>query len=416
MTAPSSGDAAALEAAWRDLIDADVPAATSVLRRYRRVFGVVDPALRIDDAILDTCSLGEGAILRRLGSYGGVEIIVCDETQQMRTGTYKALDACVTAAALRGAGIRRVVASSGGNLSAALGAYLQHAGIEALLFQPSTTLFKQDRRFFGGSTRLISVDLPEPQVKSLAAAVAERYAITPIPDTRWRLAASAARAMFVAEAIRGALGPIDFLTQTVCAGFGPTGIYSCLRLLRRRGLLRASAIPRLMGFQQEANSPIVRAWRAGAHELSAEHIAPAPERYIEPGLYNTNPGPHYARLAALMRTFGGAMMAIGEAEYRDYAELVRADLEAAGVRMSTLPGSDDLLEKTGLLTGVGIYRAIDAGILQPGELFLYMLTGGHRELDAAATPEPDLVVDDSQSEAAWTELIGERYGLDRAAE
>ncbi|MCB9706219.1 MAG: pyridoxal-phosphate dependent enzyme [Myxococcales bacterium] len=398
---------------WRDLVDTRFAAEQSALLRYHRIFDVVGEGLGLEVAELVASSLGEGIVARRLADRGGVEIFVADETTAMCTGTYKALDACVTTAALRRAGVRQVVASSGGNLSAALGAYCQHAGIEALLFQPVSTLFKQDRRFFGGCAHLIGVDLPEPEVKSLARAVARAHAIAHIPDVRLRTAASAARAMFLLEAIEGAIGAVDFLTQTVCAGFGPAGIYTCFAALRERGLLRASAIPRLITFQQAANSPMVRAWQAGERELSRTHIAPVPERYIEPGLYNTNPGRDYDRLAGLMRTFGGDMLALADVDYDAHADAVRAALADAGIALSTLPGSDEVLEKTGLLTGVGIYRAIDAGLLQPGERVIYMLTGGRRDLEADDAPLPELVVDRSRSEEEWVAEIGARFGLGR---
>ncbi|HRI09178.1 MAG TPA: pyridoxal-phosphate dependent enzyme, partial [Nannocystaceae bacterium] len=158
---------------WRALVDERFDAGASVLLRYHRVFGELGegPPFTLDD--LAPRSLGEGIAIRRLADRRGVEIFVADETQAMATGTYKALDACVTAAALGRAGVRRVVASSGGNLSAALGAYLQRAGVDALLFQPLTTLHKQDRRFFGGTAHLVCADLPEPAIKSLARAVYE---------------------------------------------------------------------------------------------------------------------------------------------------------------------------------------------------------------------------------------------------
>jgi len=398
---------------WRALVDERFDAGASVLLRYHRVFGELGegPPFTLDD--LAPRSLGEGIAIRRLADRRGVEIFVADETQAMATGTYKALDACVTAAALGRAGVRRVVASSGGNLSAALGAYLQRAGVDAILFQPLTTLHKQDRRFFGGTAHLVCADLPEPAIKSLARAVARAYDIEHIPDVRLRMTASAARAMFLVEAMAGELGPVDFLTQTVCAGFGPAGIFGCFAALRRRGLLRQAAIPRLLAFQQEANAPMVRAWQAGEHAIAPEHVQPAPDRYIEPGLYNTNPARDYARLAALMRRFGGDLRPIDDAAYRAHADDVRRDLAAAGVPLSTLPGTDEVLEKTGLLTGVGIYQAIDDGALQPGERVLYLLTGGCRELRPGDAPTPEMIVDGARSEAEWVAAIGERFHLAR---
>lgn len=397
--------------AWRTLIDDELPATRSVLRRYRRALAVVGLELGAEE--LAEVSLGEGASLLRLPDRGGVEIFVCDETRAMHTGTYKALDACVTAALLRREGVRRVVASSGGNLSAALGAYCQRAEVEALLFQPVTTLFKQDRAWFSGGSRLIGAELPEPAIKSLAQGVARRFGVVHVPDVRWRLAASAARAMFLLEAAEEA-GAFDFVAQTICAGHGPSGVFTCFEALRRRGVLRAREVPRLLGFQQETNAPIVRAWRDGERELGPAHLGAAPERYLEPGLYNTNPGRDYGRLAALMRAFGGSMCAITAADWGRLSDEVRATLDTVGLSASTTP-TGELVEKTGLLTGVGIFAAIEAGLLRPGERVLWMLTGGVRPLGPAARPEPELVVDGSRAEAEWIEVIGRRFGLERGA-
>lgn len=396
---------------WRSLVDDRYPASRSLLLRYHRVLALPELGVPVGLAELERASLGEGAAMVPLADCGGAEVIVCDESTRMTTGTYKALDACLSLALVRRAGIGRVVASSGGNLSAALAAYATRAGVEAFLFQPRSTLFKQRGDYFGPKVHLVAVDLPEPEVKRLARGFAQRFGLAHVPDVRWRLAASAVRAMFLLESAADEVGEIDCLAQTLCAGFGPAGIYRCFAALRRRGLLRRSMVPRFLGFQQEANAPIVRAWQAGEPALGSAHVQPAPERYLEPGLYNTNPGREYAELAALLRYFGGEMAAISEADYKRHRGPVLARLRAAGLVCSRLPGSDELVEKTGLLTGVGLFEAIAAGRVAPGERAALMLTGGVRELAGAPPPEPAMSVDSSRDEAAWIEALGRRFGL-----
>ncbi|WAS90782.1 pyridoxal-phosphate dependent enzyme [Nannocystis punicea] len=391
------------------MIDRRFPASQSLLLRYHKVLAVPGLAVELTLADLERCSHGEGATTFALTS-GDREVIVCDESSRMFTGTYKALDACVTVALLRRAQVRRVVASSGGNLSAALAAYAARAGLEAFLFQPRRTLYKQRGDHFGAGVHLIGVDLPEPDVKRLARGFAERYGLAHVPDVRWRLAASAVRAMFVLESAE-ALGRIDCLAQTVCAGFGPAGIYQCFAALRRHGLLRRSEVPRFLGFQQEANAPIVRAWQAGQPELAREHVRPEPDRYLEPGLYNTDPAREYARLAALLREVGGEMLALSDDDLARHQAPLLARMRAAGFEFSRLPGSDEVVEKTGLLTGVGVLKAIDEGRVAPGERAMLMLTGGVRELAGAAPPSPALVVDASRSEAEWLDELGRTFGL-----
>ena len=78
---------------------------------------------------------------------------------------------------------------------------------------------------------------------------------------------------------------------------------------------------------------------------------------------------------------------------------------------SRIPGTDDLVEKTGLLTGVGLFTAIDEGRVAPGERAVLMLTGGVRELRDAPPPTPALTVDASRDEAAWIDALGRMFGL-----
>lgn len=390
---------------WRALIDRRYAASRSLLLRYHQVL----PALGVEVTLadLERCSLAEGA---RCFALAGGEVIVCDESSGMCTGTYKALDACLSLALLRRAQVRRLVASSGGNLCAALAAYASAGAVEAFLFQPRGTLYKLRREDFGDRVRLVAVDLPEPQVKRLARRFAARFGVTQVPEARWRLAASAVRAMFVLESAADEVGPIDVLAQTLCAGFGPTGIYACFAALREQGLVRRREVPRFLGFQQEANAPLVRAWQAGEPTLTREHVRPQPERYLEPGLYNTEPSREYERLAALLREFGGEMLAISEAEFTRLAPAVIERLQAAGFELSRLPGSAEVVEKTGLLTGVGLLKAIEAGRVGPSERALMMLTGGIREL-RGEPPTPALMIDGSRSEDAWLEELGRLFGL-----
>ncbi len=397
--------------AWRSLIDTRYAASRSVLLRYHRVLALPELGVDVDLAELERCSLGEGATTFALAGRGGAEVVVCDESSRMSTGTYKALDACLSLALVRRAGVARFVASSGGNLSAALAAYATSAGVEAFLFQPRSTLFKQRGDHFGAGVRLICVDLPEPEVKRLARGFARRFGLAHVPELGWRLAASAVRAMFLLESTADEIGDVDCLAQTLCAGFGPTGIYRCFAALRRRGLLRRARVPRFLGFQQAANAPIVRAWQAGEPALATEHARPDPARYLEPGLYNTHPGREYAELAALLRYFGGEMLAVSDADYARRSGEVLAQMAAAGFVFSRIPGTDELVEKTGLLTGVGLSTAIDEGRVAAGERAVLMLTGGVRELHGAAPPSPALTVDASRDEAAWIDELGRMFGL-----
>lgn len=396
---------------WKQLIEPSQSAQKSIVKRYHRVLNHLDLNVELELDTVAQCSLEEGVQMFLLERYKGVDIFVLDESSLMTTGTYKDLDACVVSAIAKKAGLQSIAVSSGGNLGYSLSVYGRHSGLNSYFFQPLSTLYKLDADDFAwGGTKLIAVDLPEKQVKSLANLFARTYGIQAVPDIRWRLAASALRAMFVLEHTEGGRS-VDSIAQTMCAGYGPAGIYNCFSELSREGLVHRRDVPRFLGFQQEANSPMVRAWSAGEREIMHEHVNARPSDYIEPGLYNTNPDRNYTRLFDLIRHYGGDFATIERDDYEHYTPMILEWFASKHLFFTRTPGTDDVLEKTGLLTMVGIVKAIDDGRLTPGERVLGLITGGFRRLKSSLQPRPDCIVDDSQDEAAWVEHLGEKFGL-----
>ena len=47
-------------------------------------------------------------------------------------------------------------------------------------------------------------------------------------------------------------GPFDWVTQAICAGFGPIGIYDGFSRLVSQGLMESGSVPRFLGLQQDA--------------------------------------------------------------------------------------------------------------------------------------------------------------------
>ena len=128
----------------------------------------------------------------------------------METGTYKALDACLTSANLRRAKAPMAVVSSAANLGRALSAYSARLGLGLVFFHPATTGYKLDSGpGLPGVTR-VCVDLPETRIKQLARAFADHWGLPLVPDPSLRQAASAARAAFLVEC-SGEHGPFDHL-------------------------------------------------------------------------------------------------------------------------------------------------------------------------------------------------------------
>ena len=401
--------------AWHELVDERHAADQSLLLRYWRALELVGlrPVPTLES--LRAASLGEGARVLPLRSHRDVELLVCDETSLMSSGTYKALDACLTVTMVEREGVRRVVTSSGGNLGRALARYCHARGIEVFCFQPRSTGYKLDASTLGSAgVHVVSADLPEPEIKALSRRFAERFGLLHVPALPWRLAASATRAMFLLEAVQGGPQPAAWIAQAMCAGYGPVGIYDCFAALVDRGLLAAERVPQLLGIQQQANAPMVRAWSEGAAEIAPRHRQPRPAAYLEPGLYNTDPGANYTRLHAHLERFGGVLVGVDARAYARHAARAEQALAEAGVVLTRRAGSDEVLEKAGWLAVVGLLEAIERGHVPAGDRALSLLTGGVRARAASALDgelAAPIEVDGTRALDAWVEALGQRWSL-----
>jgi threonine synthase len=395
------------------LVDESIAAEQSLLLRYHLVLSQLHPDIAVSKEDLTASSIREGARIFRLTQYRGVDILVCDESSLMATGTYKDLDACLMAAIANRTGLNAIVLSSGGNLGYAMARYARQAGLRVYLFHPKSTLYKLDAANFGWEgVKVIPVDRPEPEVKALARDFADAYGITHVPHLDWRFAASTVRAMHIAEKLLLPGKQVDWVAQAICAGFGPVGVYDCWAWLIREGLLRPAAVPRFLGVQQAANAPIVRAWEAGAREITEEYADNrAKDRYIEPGLYNTNPNVNYSNLRSLMDQFGGVFLEVQGEEYQASEETVLRWFHDAGLEFTRIPQTAAILERAGILTGVGILKAIEQGAVKPGARVLYLLTGGFRRLSSFEQLQPELEVDGKRPIADWVRDLGAAFGL-----
>src|SRR6185503_9641827 len=129
-----------------------------------------------------------------------------------------------------------------------------------------------------------------------------------------------------------------------------------------------------------------------------------------PVLYNTDPERNYTRVFDLLNYFGGDLLDIGVSDWDRYAGTLLSWFEELGMRLTRAGGQ--ILEKTGLLTGVGILKAIDSETIPAGSTVLYLLTGGFRRLPSSWQPaQPNAEVDRSHTEEEWVRVLGERFGL-----
>lgn len=371
------------------------PELSAVLRYHPELFTGV---LGLDN--LREVSLREGFRIIPLEPFQGVEIFVLDESTGMQTGTYKSLDGCVTAAFCRQNGFAQVAFSSGANGGRALTEYGRHVGIETFFFSPPTTLFKLPGELFRDrQAHLISVEGSDRRVKEATALFAKAARIPVVPLLQWRLLASSVRGLFIAEWMVANGHHFDWFVQAVCAGFGPIGLYRALLNLVDRNGIKGASIPRFLGIQQAALDPIALAWAAGQERLS-QPLSWKSDSPIEPSLYNTCPRETYPILKEMIEKVGGHFLSVEEGDYEQWSQEYLLRLQLAGIELTRREGSEELLEKAGLLAGAGLLKGIDSGRIRPGRRVLCSLSGGAaRPSDQAAVPQASISAEEDLQEA-----------------
>lgn len=348
-------------------IDERYPADRSVVLRYA-------PAL-LDGVDVLATSRREGLRILDIGEWQGVTLKLLDESSLMASGTYKSLDGCLTTALCREEGIRRVVFSSGANAGAALSLYGAATGLESFFLCPAGNLNKLEGALFERPTaHLIAVEGCDLRVKQAAKLLAQRLGAPVVPKLEWRMLSAGCRGLFLAELLVQHGQKLDWLVQSVCAGYGPLGIYSAFAKLVASGALDKTKVPKFLAVQQGGLCPMVNAWKQRRDTLLPLTDTDWHERPIEPALYNVHPDQTYPELCRTLQTWGGDMIAVHQAEFDMYASEFQARIERAGVTLTSVDGQ--VLECAGLLAGAGALQAIAERHVAPGATVLCALTGG----------------------------------------
>ncbi|HEY6000277.1 MAG TPA: pyridoxal-phosphate dependent enzyme [bacterium] len=347
----------------------------SLILRYHRAIGFDE--LSEDD--YRRVSLREGARILEFLEYKGVRVYLDDESTLMASGTFKSLEACFVMALCRKRGYRAAAFSSGANLGAALSLYGRSAGVETFFFHPDATSWKLDDASFAfPGAHVISVDRPERDVKRAALLFAEMSGIPHVPALEWRFAATGLRALFVFETMVERRLRFDWVSQTICAGFGPIGFYDRVGALVREGAMGVEGVPKFLGIQQEARSPMARAWRKGHRRIEAEDAECVSDDLLDQALYNTNPEGSYPLLCRHLERYGGELRALRREEYERRLPLLLRELANNDIPVKTreVNGREEIMEKAGIMALAGTLQAIDEGTIREGETVLSFFTGG----------------------------------------
>jgi len=375
-------------------IDPKYKAEDSLLLRYHKAVSGDD----LDKKDLEGVSLKEGARIQKLIDHKGVSVYINDESTLMSGGTYKALEACLGMALCKKRGYKKVAFSSGANIGSSLTIYGERSGIETFFFHPTSTDHQLDGALFSsGGAHLISVDKPEKEVKKAALLFAEKAGIPHIPEIEWRLRATAMRAFFVFESILNEHMKFDWITQTVCAGYGPIGFYNAVQRLLSEGVIEKEHVPKFLGVQQEVLSPMVKAWQSKHDHILSRDVTAASGELLAPTLYNTNPEASYPMLYKHLVDFGGQLFPVSREDFNTFLPLLMEKLPGIGINltMRNTGGKEEILEKAGLIGICGTLKAIEDGILKKGDIVLSFLTGGASKYSGKqAVPEYKIEKDD----------------------
>ncbi|MCD5407666.1 threonine synthase [Candidatus Bipolaricaulota bacterium] len=272
------------------------------------------------------------------------------------TGSFKDRGASVLVSVLAAFGARRVADDSSGNAGAALAAYAARAGLAAVLFVPTHASTKKLAQIQAYGAELVTVPGPRPQATAAAKEACQNstdllYAShneSPYFEVGLRTVAYE-----LAEELSGE--PPDHVLVPVGGGGLFLGLVRGFLELADLGLI--SNVPRVHAVQAEACAPIVRAWEQGL--AAPEPVCPG--KTVAEGVCIPLP-PRGREILATLREVKGVALAVAEEE-----------IEAAWRELPVREGI--YVEPTSAVAVAGLRRLCAAGVIEPGERVVVVLTG-----------------------------------------
>jgi threonine synthase len=370
-------------------IDPEYKTEASIVLRYRNAFqfGMTAEEDSEYKKWLQRTSIREGARIFPLLAYKGVEIFILDETSLMQTKTLKSIDGCITIARCKLNGHERVVFESGGNTGTALTQYGIRAGLETFMFIPEETLSLLNSRIFeSDKAHLFSVEKPD-LVKKAARFFVTQNGFRHIPERDWRYEASMFRGSFILEHLLKK-DKFDWFTQTISAAFGPIGIYRVLKGFKKE----IGQLPRFLGIQQEANSPLFTAWKKAETDTEPAKIN-STNKLLTKVMYDRHPQTYgtFEEFRNLLSATGGDLSTVNHEEFNRFLDMsldgknILERLKEQGIDITVRGG--EVIEKTGLISLAGTFKEIDRRRMSWGSKVLCSVTSGISEADGKAKPE-----------------------------
>ena len=315
-----------------------------LMERYRRFLPLTDST--------PSLSLGEGSTplvrAERLGHAIGVANLYLKVEGQNPTGSFKDRGMVVAVAKAVEGGARALVCASTGNTSASAAAYGAHAGLEVIVILPKgqIALGKLLQALAAGA-RVVAVDGNFDQALKIVRGLAEQddHPVTLVNSVNpFRLDGQKTAAFEIVDELGDAPDvhciPVGNAGNITAYWRGYTEDHTAKRAAKR---------PRMLGWQAAGAAPLV----------SGEPV-PYPET-IATAIRIGNPASWSGAIAARDES-GGHIGAVTDVEILDAYRLLA---EREGV----------FCEPASAASIAGLFRAVDAGLVQPGETVVCTLTG-----------------------------------------
>ena len=349
--------------------------------RWTELLPVLDPSRIV--------TLGEGGtpFLRseRLARACGVRELWLKSDAANPTGSLKDRSITVSATKAVEFGYGVLACDSTGNKASSTAAYAARAGLESVVFCPKDTpVPKMAQAVFFGA-RLIRVDGHYSQINAMyrrliASGRVKWYDCG--TDNPFRYEGKKTYAYEIAQDL-GWRAP-DRVLHPAAGGMSLVKTWKGFNELRTLGWV--DRLPKMTVVQAACCAPIVEAWKQGLPRVAAIEKRAT----VASALAAADPGLLGDQALAAVRVSGGAGIAVEDAEILDAIRSL---------------GRDGLMiEPSGAVTVAAVRRGVEAGVIDPGESVVCVLTGsGFKDFDRIL----DLVEIPSQVIAGYDAMLAE---------
>jgi len=344
----------------------------SIILRYHKSF-----AHDINLDLLKSISIKEGCRIIGPLNYKNTNIYILDMASLMADGNFKSSVSCVAVARSMEQGAQGLVACSSGNTGTAIARYTKNQKFKSYIFIPEISLNKLDFSVIDDNIHKVKIiNKPEWEVHAYAKNFAEENGLPFVPSISHQFEANSCRTMFTLEYMVENDITFDWTSQAISGGHGPLGFYKKFYSLINEGL-QINSLPGFIGVQQSSVCPMYNAWIDARDTLTEEDINLYPNDIMEPTLYSTRPDSNYNYLYKIIKNNGGTFYCIDHPEYIRLEKTMLNIINSAGIKLKTKRIQNDavITEKAGILSGMGILKAIEDGLILPSENVLLTFTG-----------------------------------------